>query len=197
MVEEHPHLIVIAGPNGAGKSTSAPALLQGTLGVTEYVNADTIAQGLSAFAPERAAFRAGRIMLERLQQLANARVNFAFETTLASRSFAPWIANLCQNGYRFHLFFLGLPSPEIAIARVQERVSLGGHDVPEETIRRRYHAGIRNFFQLYRPLADSWFFYDNASMEVPRLLAAGEREGSVYVAQPLIWQQIEEDYYGR
>ncbi|MEQ9367740.1 MAG: zeta toxin family protein [Coleofasciculus chthonoplastes F3-SA18-01] len=197
MVEEHPHLIVIAGPNGAGKSTSAPALLQGTLGVTEYVNADTIAQGLSAFAPERAAFRAGRIMLERLQQLANARVNFAFETTLASRSFAPWIANLRQNGYRFHLFFLGLPNPELAIARVQERVSLGGHDVPEETIRRRYHAGIRNFFQLYRPLADSWFFYDNASMEVPRLLAAGEREGSVYVAQPLIWQRIEEDYYGR
>lgn len=197
MVEEHPHLIVIAGPNGAGKSTSAPFLLQGTLGVTEYVNADTIAQGLSAFAPERAAFRAGRIMLERLQQLANARVNFAFETTLASRSFAPWIANLRQNGYRFHLFFLGLPSPEIAIARVQERVSLGGHDVPEETIRRRYHAGIRNFFQLYRPLADSWFFYDNASMEVPRLLAAGEREGSVYVAQPPIWQRIEEDYYGR
>ncbi|MEQ8958229.1 MAG: zeta toxin family protein [Coleofasciculus sp. C2-GNP5-27] len=197
MVEEHPHLIVIAGPNGAGKSTSAPALLPVTLGVTEYVNADTIAQGLSAFAPERAAFRAGRIMLERLQQLANERVNFAFETTLASRSFAPWIANLRQNGYRFHLFFLGLPNPELAIARVQERVSLGGHDVPEETIRRRYHAGIRNFFQLYRPLADSWFFYDNASMEVPRLLAAGEREDSVYVAQPLIWQRIEEDYYGR
>lgn len=123
-------------------------MLPATFGITEYVNADVIAQGLSAFAPERAAFRAGRIMLERLQQLANERMNFAFETTLASRSFAPWIANLRQMGYRFHLFFLWLPNPELAIARVQERVSLGGHDVPEETIRRRYHAGIRNFFSV-------------------------------------------------
>lgn len=94
MVESHPHLIVIAGPNGAGKSTAAPALLQGTLSITEFVNADTIARGLSAFAPERAAFQAGRIMLERLQELATERVNFAFETTLATRSFAPWIAHI-------------------------------------------------------------------------------------------------------
>ena len=197
MVEERPHLIVIAGPNGAGKSTTAPALLQGTLGVTEYVNADVIAQGLSGFAPERAAFRAGRIMLERLQQLADERINFAFETTLATRSFAPWIANLRQTGYLFHLFFLWLPNPDLAIARVQERVSLGGHDVPEETIRRRYHAGIRNFFHLYRRVADSWFFYDNANTEAPRLLAASDGEGGVYVAEPLIWQRIEEEYRGR
>ncbi|HAZ49250.1 MAG TPA: Zeta toxin family protein [Cyanobacteria bacterium UBA11369] len=197
MVEEQAHLIVIAPSNGAGKSTAAPALLQATLGVTEFVNADAIALGLSGFAPERAAFRAGRIMIERLQQLANERVNFAFETTLATRSFAPWIANLRQTGYLFHLFFLWLPSPELAIARVQERVRLGGHDVPEETIRRRYHAGIRNFFHLYRPLADSWFFYDNANTEAPHLLAASEGESGVYVANPLIWQLIEEEYRGR
>jgi len=98
-----PHIIIISGPNGAGKSTTAPALLQGTLGVTEFVNADVIAQGLSAFNPERAAFHAGRVMLERLQQLAEERVNFAFETTFASHTFAHWIDGLCKKGYCFHL----------------------------------------------------------------------------------------------
>ncbi len=103
---KNPHLIIISGPNGAGKSTTAPALLQGTLGVTEFVNADVIAQGLSAFNPERAAFHAGRSMLERLQQLADEHGNFAFETTLASRTFAHWIKELKNAGYAFHLFFL-------------------------------------------------------------------------------------------
>lgn len=192
-----PHLVVIADPNGAGKSTTAHALLQGTIGITEYVNADAIAQGLSAFAPERVAFQAGRIMLERLQQLANQGENFAFETTLATRSFAPWIANLRQTGYLFHLIFLWLPDPILAIARVQQRVRQGGHNLPEETIQRRYHAGIRNLFQLYRPLADSWFFYDNSNTVAPRLLATSEGENGIYIAEPLIWQQIEERYYGR
>jgi len=138
MSEENPHVIVIAGPNGAGKSTTAPMLLKGTLGVTEFVNADVIAQGLSAFQPESAAFHAGRVMLERLHYLAKERVDFAFETTVASRSFAPWIAKLKQSGYTFHLVFLWLPSADFAVARVAERVRMGGHDVPEETIRRRY-----------------------------------------------------------
>src|SRR3970040_3036974 len=106
MAKQHQHIIIIAGPNVAGKSTTAPSLLQGTLGVKEFVNADVIAQGLSAFQPETAAFHAGRIMLERLHYLAKERVDFAFETTLASRSFAPWIAKLEQSGYTFHMVFL-------------------------------------------------------------------------------------------
>ncbi len=162
MSEKNPHVIVIAGPNGAGKSTTAPMLLKGTLGVTEFVNADVIALGLSAFQPESAAFHAGRVMLERLHYLANERVDFAFETTLASRSFAPWIAKLKQSGYTFHLVFLWLPSAGFAVARVAERVRMGGHDVAEETIRRRYNKGIENFFRLYRPLTDTWRIYDNS-----------------------------------
>lgn len=106
-----PHVIVIAGPNGAGKSTTAPAILQGALGVTEFVNADTIAAGLSAFNPEKAAFQAGRVMLERLQQLAGDQEDFAFETTLASKTFAHWIQNLKQTRYSFHLFYLLAPLP--------------------------------------------------------------------------------------
>lgn len=169
-----PVVVVLAGPNGAGKTTTSRAVLQGALDVQEFVNADTIAVGLSAFNPEAAAMAAGRIMLARLQALAEQRASFAFETTLASRSFAPWLQQRRAEGYRFHLIFLSLPSPELAIARVRERVQRGGHHVPEEVVRRRYAGGLRNFFTLYRPIADSWQLYDNTDRQHRRLVA--ERE---------------------
>ena len=112
MTKQRPHVIVIGGPNGAGKSTTAPALFKGTLGVTEFANADTIAEGLSAFYPEGAAFHAGRVMLERIHILAKEYRDFAFETTLASRTFAPWLEELRKKGYVYHLVFLWLPSEE-------------------------------------------------------------------------------------
>ena len=188
-----PHVIVIAGPNGSGKSTTAPAILNGVLGVTEFVNADTIAQGLSAFNPEKAAFQAGRIMLDRLQVLAAAKEDFAFETTLASKTFAHWLKGLKANGYSFHLFFLWLPSPDFAIARVAERVCMGGHNVPEETIRRRYHAGLNNFFQLYRQIADTWRMYDNSQESTPQLIASQDRHGD-FINNQLRWEQISGEY---
>jgi predicted ABC-type ATPase len=190
MSEKNPHVIVIAGPNGAGKSTTAPVLLKGTLGVTEFVNADVIAQGLSAFQPESAAFHAGRVMLERLHYLAKERVDFAFETTLASRSFAPWIAKLKQCGYTFHLVFLWLPSADFAVARVAERVRMGGHDVPEETIRRRYNKGIENFFRLYRPLSITWRIYDNSEPSWPRIVADGRGDTNETIYDPKTWSLI-------
>lgn len=165
-----PVVVVLAGPNGSGKSTTAPALLHGALGVDEFVNADVIAGGLSAFNTESAAMAAGRIMLARLKTLARQRVSFAFETTLAGRSFGPWLTELKATGYAVHIVFLWLSSPELALQRVAERVALGGHDVPAETIRRRYSAGLRNFFSLYRPSASTWRFYD-ASGKEPRLIA--------------------------
>jgi len=180
MTEQRPHIIVIAGPNGSGKSTTAPSLLKGTLGVTEFVNADVIAEGLSAFQPEGAVFHAGRVMLERIHYLAKKRVDFAFETTLASRTFAPWITDLRKIGYAFHLVFLWLPNEDFAVARVAERVRMGGHNVPKETIQRRYHAGLRNFFRLYDHLADTWFLYDNSGSE-PRLIAYGEQAQELLV----------------
>lgn len=197
MTTHKPHLIVIAGPNGAGKSTTAPSLLKGTLEVTEFVNADLIAQGLSGFQPESAVFHAGRVMLDRIHYLAKKRVNFAFETTLASRTFAPWIADMRKTYYSFHLVFLWLPNEEFAVSRVAERVRMGGHNVPEETIRRRYHAGIQNFFRLYRPIADTWYFYDNSGERKPRLLAYGEKEKSLLVNDSPLWHNIEEAYGGQ
>lgn len=165
-------------------------MLKETLGVTEFVNADTIAQGLSAFQPESVAFHAGRVMLERIYRLAKERVNFAFETTLASCTFAPWIEELKETGSIFHLVFLWLPNPEFALARVAERVRMGGHNVPEEIVRRRYDKGIRNFFRLYKPLADTRFFYDNSVAGNLKLLASGGRGIGTSIENRLIWKQI-------
>ena len=159
---EAPHVIVVAGPNGAGKSTTAPALLKDSLEVAEFVNADTIAAGLSAFRPASVAVAAGQIMLARMRELAARRENFAFETTLASRSLVRWLAQLQRDGYDVHLLFLWLRSSELAVNRVMERVRQGGHDIPPEVVRRRYRAGLANLFKLYIPLADGWQVFDNS-----------------------------------
>lgn len=189
-----PHIIVIAGPNGAGKTTAAPALLGSALQIDHFVNADTIAAGLSAFAPEKVAIQAGKAMLERMHYLAENNENFAFETTLASKTFAPWIARLKkEKGYLFHLTFLILDSPELAISRVAERVKMGGHSVPEATIRRGFEAGLKNFFRLYKPLADSWQMYDNTLMGNLTPIAS-KIDRSVDVQASPIWQSLLEKY---
>ena len=132
-----PKVVVIAGPNGAGKSTTAPEIVCRALGISEFVNADTVARGLSAFAPERAAMLAGRIVIERIRNLAADRHDFAFETTLASLSFARMLRRMQADGYEVHLVFLWLPSAKMAAERVHERVRSGGHDIPANVIARR------------------------------------------------------------
>jgi predicted ABC-type ATPase len=168
-----PNLVIMAGPNGAGKSTLAPAIVNATLGIRHYVNADTLARGLSAFDVDEMALKAGKIMLEHLHDLAAARVHFAFETTLASRTFAPWLRELKKTGYQVYLFYIWVPAVEVSIGRVRERVLLGGHGIPEETIRRRYRRGLDNFFRLYQPLVDGWQFYANDNPTEPKLIAEG------------------------
>src|SRR6516164_8686605 len=132
-----PQVIAVAGPNGAGKSTTAPSLLKDSLEIVEFVNADTISSGLSAFRPESVAIAAGRIMLARMRVLAAAGENFAFETTLASRGLATWLRTLQQHGYRVHLMFLWLRTADLAVTRVMDRVRAGGHHVPADVVRRR------------------------------------------------------------
>jgi predicted ABC-type ATPase len=144
-----PKVVVIAGPNGAGKSTAAPAVLRNALLVNEFVNADTIAAGLSAFSPEAVAVTAGRAMLQRIRELARERRDFAFETTLASRTFAPWLRKLQSQGYRFHLVYLWLPTVELAVARVAERVRRGGHAVADDIVRRRYERSLGHGVKAY------------------------------------------------
>jgi predicted ABC-type ATPase len=188
-VSAQPAVVVLAGPNGAGKSTAAPALLQGTLGVAEFVNADAIAGGLSAFNAEGAAMAAGRVMLTRLKALAARHTSFAFETTLASRSFAPWLRQVRDSGFAVHVVFLWLSSPDLAVQRVAERVAVGGHDIPADVIRRRYEAGLHNFFRLYRPLASTWRFYDASGRE-PRMIAHQVDVGPVQVYDKQSWERL-------
>ena len=194
MAKNPPSIVVIAGPNGAGKSTAAPVLLKETFATPEFVNADVIARGLSGFAPENAAFEAGRIMLRRLKQLARERRSFAFETTLASRSFAPWLREQKRSGYILTLVFLWLSSPELAKQRVHERVRLGGHHVPDDVVKRRYETGLKNFFSLYEPIADTWTFYDNGASSGSRLIAEQSIDGKQVVYDGGLWQTLQKRY---
>jgi len=189
-----PNVIVLAGPNGAGKTTAASLLLREALGVVEFVNADTIALGLAAFSPELVALEAGAIMLTRLKELAAQRRSFAFETTLASRSLAPWLTELTGSGYQFHLVFLWLPNADFAVARVGDRVRMGGHNVAEETIRRRYRGGLRNFFALYQPLATTWRMYDNSDVTQMSLIASGQGTAVTQVVNMAVWEQVKQEY---
>jgi predicted ABC-type ATPase len=190
---EHPNVVILAGPNGAGKSTVATELLSGALDIRHFVNADTIARGLSGFHSDDMAIKAGKVMLQHLHELAEQRINFAFETTLASRTFAPWIAGLKQAGYRFHLFFIWVPAADVSIERVKARVRAGGHDVPEDTIRRRYRRGLHNFFHLYQPLANSWKMIDN-SEPVRRKVIAESDSIMETVHEPELWHRLKQEY---
>ncbi|MCC7388608.1 MAG: zeta toxin family protein [Phycisphaerales bacterium] len=181
-----PEIVIIAGPNGAGKSTTAPDLIKDSLHITEFVNADTIARGLSEFSPESVAFEAGRLMLTRIRRLANARASFAFETTLATRAFAPMCRRWADRGYGLCLLFLWLPSPEAAVARVARRVKMGGHAVPPEVVKRRYRRGLANLFELYLPLATTWRVYNTGGDDGPKLIASSSE-----VADAELWTHIQ------
>jgi predicted ABC-type ATPase len=184
-----PTVYVIAGPNGAGKTTFASEFLPDFVQCREFLNADLIAAGLSPFAPETQNVRAGRLLLERIRHLARERADFGFETTLAGRSYVKLLGDMKANGYRVVLFFLWLPSADMAVARVQNRVKQGGHNVPEDDIRRRYAAGVANLFRLYRPTSDGWWLYD-ASRLPPKLIASEERRHLI-VKQKKLYRWIE------
>ena len=178
---ERPIVVAIGGPNGAGKTTVSRSVLAQTLGVTEFVNADTIAAGLSGFDPAGAAIAAGRVMLTRLRELAEARQSFAFESTLASRTFARWLVDLGNAGYEVHILFIWLRSVDLALRRVRARVRKGGHHIPEFDVRRRYSRSAGNLLRLYAPLAEqfdgTWRVYDNSERR-PILIAHGGAIGS-------------------
>jgi len=189
-----PGVVVLGGPNGAGKSTAAPRLLRGSLRVEEFVNADTLAQGLSAFRPQDVALEAGRITLARLDSLESQRKSFAFESTLASHALVRRLRRLKERGYSVHIVYLWLPTVDLALARVAERVRTGGHDVPADTVRRRFDRGRRNFFTLYRPLADTWRLYDASAITGPRLAATGGQEEPTKLRDPKTWREAAKGY---
>jgi predicted ABC-type ATPase len=189
--ERKPNVFIVAGPNGAGKSTFARLFLPDYADCKEFVNADLIAAGLSPFNPESLAIQAGRLMLDRIETLARSRVDFGFETTLAGRGYAPWLNRLRAENYRLHLLFLWLPNPDLAVARVRERVRTGGHSVPEHVVRRRFSRGLSHLFHLYEPILDSSLIFDNSG-ETPRMIAF-LFEGHRYVFDSLTFDRIQRE----
>lgn len=167
---EDRNLYIISGPNGAGKTTASYTVLPRILQCREFVNADEIAHGLSPFNSESMAIEAGRLMLQRIKDLLSHDESFSIETTLSTRSYYRLIEKAHRQGYNVTLLYFWLHSPELALQRVAERVSKGGHNVAEHIVRRRYYEGIRNFFNIYAPIVDYWTLVDNS--EVPRVIVA-------------------------
>ena len=181
-------ILVFAGCNGSGKSTLANRLLSSIQPNPEFVNADIIAARLNPDDVDAVAITASRIMLARLKELAAQNVDFAFETTLAARSFARFLRDCKRQGYKINLVYIWLESPDLAVLRVAKRVAAGGHNIPEDVIRRRYHRGLDNFFQLYSSLADRWIVYDNSNQR--QKIAEKPFAQPIVIYQPLVWQQI-------
>jgi len=185
----HPTAYVIAGPNGAGKTTFATEFLPDFVNCREFLNADLIAAGLSPFAPETQNVRAGRLLLERIAELSQAGEDFGFETTLSGRTHAKLLSDLKSSGYQIDLFYLWLPSPNMAVDRVAKRALEGGHDVPEDVVRRRYASGLQNFFRLYSPRVDSWWFYDSSC--IPPIVIAENQNGRLTALDAELFGRIQ------
>ena len=186
---EPPRVIIFAGPNGAGKSTHADAIVA-ALGIDTFVNADYIARGLSGRHADAVAMQAGRIMLTRLKALAAAKQDFAFESTLSSRSFAPFLRQLKAQGYQVAIYYFLLTSASLAVRRVKLRVAMGGHDVPAVTVRRRFGRSLLNFHSLYMPLADRWAVFDDSVAGKATLIATQEGD-NLQIKEPQPWLKLQ------
>ena len=188
-----PNLYIIAGPNGAGKTTASFNLLPEILHCPNFVNADEIARGLSPFAPETVAIQAGRIMLLRIEELLPQKVDFAIETTLSTRSYVSLVKRAQKLGYKVHLIFFYLENEEQAIQRVAQRVSQGGHNIPEEDIRRRFKRGLHNLLHLYEPICDNVHILNNTSKAhlVAKRTAADE---CLQIIDQEMWNKTFKDY---
>lgn len=187
---QHPNLYIIAGPNGAGKTTASYTLLPEILHCVNFVNADEIARGLSPFSPETVDVQAARIMLDRIEELLSQKADFGIETTLATRSYVQLVRRAQASGYKVHLLFFYLETPEQAIQRVAQRVSNGGHGIPEEVIRRRFKRGIDNLLNLYLPICDSVTIWNNTKGEAQLIAKQTAENAQLVVLDQNIWNKL-------
>ena len=183
------NLYIISGCNGAGKTTASYTVLPEILNCREFVNADEIARGLSPFNPSSVAIEAGKLMLQRIEELLKRNETFSIETTLATRSYVNLVKQAQEQGYSVRLLFFWLSTPELAVKRVAERVSKGGHDIPQDIIRRRYVAGINNLFKLFMPIVNYWAIFDNS--ETPRRkVAIGGKDSQTEIVNIELYNNI-------
>ena len=191
-----PNLYIIAGCNGAGKTTASYTILPEMLKCKEFVNADEIAKGLSPFQPETVSFQAGRIMLERITELINHKVDFGFETTLTTLSYQETIKIAKKKGYNVTLLYFWLNDVNLAIERVKIRVKEGGHSIPEDVIKRRYKKGIFNLVNKFVDLCDYWLIIDNSSRPFS-FIAEGNRKVEIMVYNKATWNTIKNKANGK
>ncbi|MEA3346527.1 MAG: zeta toxin family protein [Candidatus Auribacterota bacterium] len=182
------NVYIIAGSNGSGKTTFAGKFLPDYVKCPNFVNADLIAQGLSPFSPRSAALKAGRLVLSQIHEFIKMQVDFGFETTLSGKTYVKLFKHLKMENYNLHLFFLWIPSTQLALARIKDRVSEGGHNVPAEDVKRRFNRSSLNFFKLYKPLLDSWMLFNNA--EIKPALIAKEKDGKMTIADKNLFSTI-------
>ncbi len=184
-----PNLYIIAGCNGAGKTTASFTVLPEMLDCDEFINADEIARGISPLNPEKASIEAGRYMLTKIEKLIAGKKDFAFETTLATKSYVNTAEKAKQNGYQIVLVFFWLDSVSLAIERVKTRVLDGGHNIPEPVIIRRYYSGLSNLFNLYIPICDYWMIFNNSDAP-SELVAEGYLNGEMEIRNPDSFEKI-------
>ena len=188
-------LYIIAGPNGAGKTTASYTILPDIFDCKEFVNADEIAKGLSPFNPDSVGLKAGRIMLNRIKYLLDNNESFAFETTLATKSYSKLIKIAKSKDYEIILLFLSLETKELAIKRVETRVKEGGHNIPTEVIKRRFENGLKNLFNIYMPIVDKWILIENSKEEM--IIIADKLNNKLEVLNKPIWNKLNNEYYGK
>jgi predicted ABC-type ATPase len=184
-----PNLYIIAECNGAGKTTASFTILPEILNCKEFVNADNIAAGISPFNPEGVAIEAGRIMLKRIDELLLEGADFAFETTLSTKTFVAFIKEAQSHGYVVTLLYFWLEAPEMAYQRVAARVNKGGHNIPLDVIERRYYRGIKNLFNLYIPVCNNWILVSNVGQH-PETVAKGGADFEITILNNDIWDTI-------
>ncbi|MBI3312524.1 MAG: zeta toxin family protein [Candidatus Omnitrophica bacterium] len=183
-----PQVYIIAGPNGSGKTTFASEFLPNYADCPNFINADTIARGLSGFSPDAVALKAGRILIEQIETYASKKADFAFETTLSGMTYLSRFKDLKKEGYAIHMFFLWIPDVKLSLARVANRVKMGGHDIDEKVVRRRFHKGISNFLNHYRQVLNSWSLFDNSG-NAPYLIAE-ERAGELEILDRKLYDKV-------
>lgn len=185
-----PLLIVIGGPNGAGKTTAAMAVLPDALSLVEFLNADEIAKGLSPLNPSSVDIQAGRLLLERAHYFLEKGISFGFESTLSASTPIKLMKAAKEKGYQVVLLYFWLSSPQLSMERIRQRVSKGGHHIPDEVVVRRYERSMDNLRRKYLPLADVWMVFDNSN-DNPELIAEGEQEANLFnVYNDSTWQQL-------
>lgn len=188
-----PNLYIIAGCNGSGKTTASFTILPEILKCREFVNADEIARGLSPFQPEKVAIQAGKLMLRRIAELMHEKVDFAIETTLSTKTYLHTIKNARENGYEISLIFLWLENVQLAIDRVAFRVQKGGHNIPNDVVRRRYERGLFNFFNYFKFEVDNWSLFDNSQIPLKIIAEGGKNDVQIsYLGE--IWRTLVQKY---